>query len=249
MPGWRLRRLEDHPIRDPQRKNSHRRRATAGGGSPGRRPRVCVPASRSRGRRPAPQGLERSLHRRRVRRHGQDHREGHPVASRLTLLCSGIELPWRRAGLGVTTSDALGAQACSSALGRFARHRDAHGDEGAASRGGATTAGTTSACITPGGLPTFAPARAPACRPTRAVRAGRNAPVVTPDETAGASAANDRGASPGTPRRRRLEAQDLRDHRHRLAGPQRFARAPRLTTDARRRYPRRRPIGVDGVGL
>ena len=44
--------------------------ATGGGDSSRRSPRVRVPASRSRGRRPAPQRLERSLDRRRVRRHG-----------------------------------------------------------------------------------------------------------------------------------------------------------------------------------
>ena len=70
------------PDADTQRKNSHRRRPTLRGSSSELDARAGVPAPRwPRGRLPG-HGPERSLDRRRAGRHGQDDREGHPLASR-----------------------------------------------------------------------------------------------------------------------------------------------------------------------
>ena len=75
---------------DAQRKNSHRRCAAAGGGSSGHRPGPGVPAAWSGCGRPPREGLQRSLGRRRVRRLGQDHRQGDP----LVRVAGSVVLSW-----------------------------------------------------------------------------------------------------------------------------------------------------------
>ena len=75
---------------DPKRKNSHRRCAAAGGGSSGHRSCPGVPAAWPGCGCPSREGRQRSLGCRRVRRLGQDHRQGDP----LVRVAGSIVLSW-----------------------------------------------------------------------------------------------------------------------------------------------------------